>query len=412
LGNEPRIIATGDTVTPHTIRLGYTYGCVNDFTKSERIGIRGGDTLFTTWDASNLFLGYSRCDWRTAGDMFIYFDVRTGGADSTCTYNAGDSCSGFDPAFRPDFCLIVEGTTAVLKKATGSKTWVDTIASYTTFNLDSINKYTYLEIQIPFTTLRYTVGNVFKYLVVCNNETSEHSWNAFPTTNTIGKDAKAPVAKYPYFYQFNSLASGVSPRATAQALAVELSEFACQSGNDGIILTWQTASENSNYEWLIERSTSPEEDFRNITTIKAEAGSPSVRQYSYTDAAVLPNTTYYYRLGDRDLSGQVTWHGPVMAVSGGLVFDKLQLLPCRPNPSLGAVAIKYALHKPGTMALNIYDISGRRVNTLDQGQKQSGAYSLTWKGDDSRGRMLPAGVYFYQLNFEGTSLTQRMVLLR
>lgn len=412
LGNEPRIVVYGDTVTPHTVRLGYTYGGVNDFTKSERMGIRGGDTLFTTWDATNLFLGYSRCDWRTAGDMFIYFDVRTGGADSTCTYNAGDSCSGFDPAFRPDFCLIIEGTTAVLKKATGSKTWVDTIASYTTFSLDSINKYTYLEIQIPFTTLRYTVGNVFKYLVVCNNETTEHSWNAFPITNNVGKDAKAPVAKYPYFYQINSLTSGLSPRTAAQALAIELSEFTCQSGDEGITLTWQTASENSNYEWLIERSINPTEDFQNIDTIEAEGGSSVGRSYSYTDNKVLPNTTYYYRLGDMDKNGQVTWHGPVMAVSGGLVYDKLQLMPCHPNPSSGAVAIKYALHKPGTMALNIYDICGRRVNTLDQGQKQSGAYSLTWKGDDSQGRMLPAGVYFYQLNFEGTSLTQRMVLIR
>jgi hypothetical protein len=415
LGNEPRIIATGDTVTPHTIRLGYTYGCVNDFTKSERIGIRLGDTLFTTWDASNLYLGYSRCDWRTAGDMFIYFDTRAGGADSTCTYNAGDSCSGFDPAFRPDFCLIIEnGTTAVLKKSTGSKTWVDSIASYNTsyLSLDSINKYNYLEVQVPFAYLKYTVGNVFKYLVVCNNEANEHSWNAFPTTNNIGKDSKAPVAKYPYFYQFNSLAAGVSPRAMATPLAVELSEFACQSGDEGITLIWQTASEKDNYQWLIERSISPTEDFQNIKTIEAEGGSSVGRSYSYTDAEVLPNTTYYYRLGDKDLNGQVTWHGPVMAVSGGLVYDKLQLMPCHPNPSSGAVVIKYALHKPGAVSLNVYDICGRRVNTLDQGQKQSGAYSLTWKGDDSQGRMMPAGVYFYQLNFEGTSLTQRMVLLR
>jgi flagellar hook assembly protein FlgD len=72
----------------------------------------------------------------------------------------------------------------------------------------------------------------------------------------------------------------------------------------------------------------------------------------------------------------------------------------------------YSLHKSGTVSLNVYDICVRRVNILDQGLKQSGAYNLTWKGDDSQGRLLPAGVYFYQLNFEGTSLTQRMVLLR
>ena len=417
LGNEPRIIATGDTVTPHTLRLGYTYGCVNDFTKSERIGIRLSDTLFTTWDASNLYLGYGRCDWRTAGDLFIYFDTRTGGADSTCAYNAGDSCSGFDPAFRPDFCLIIEnGTTAVLKKATGSKTWVDSIAAYSTayLSLDSINKYNYLEVQVPFTYLKYTVGNVFKYLVVCNNETSEHSWNAFPTTNNIGKDAKAPVAKYPYFYQINSLASGMSPRNGALPLAVELSGFACQSGTEGITLTWQTSSENGNYAWLIERSTSPEDGFQNVTTIKAEAGAPAGSKYSYTDTGVMPNTVYYYLLGDQDLSGQVIWHGPVMAVSGGLdrVCDKLQLMPCRPNPAPGRTSISYVLPNSGNVSLNIYDICGRKTRTLENETKNAGAYSVSWNGDDDQGRVLPAGVYFYQLNFDGTSLTQRMVLLR
>jgi len=220
------------------------------------------------------------------------------------------------------------------------------------------------------------------------------------------------VARYPYFYQYNSLRAGVSPRAVDQALAIGLSEFACQSGSDGITLTWQTASEDNNYEWLIERSSSPTEDFQNIAIVKAEAGAPASRQYVYTDASVLPKTAYYYRLGDKDNSGQITWHGPVMAVSDGPVYDKLQLMPCRPNPASGAVSIRYALHKSGTVSLNVYDICGRRVNVLDQGLKQSGAYNLTWKGDDSQGRLLPAGVYFYQLNFEGASLTQKIVLMR
>ncbi|MBI4726659.1 T9SS type A sorting domain-containing protein [candidate division TA06 bacterium] len=177
-------------------------------------------------------------------------------------------------------------------------------------------------------------------------------------------------------------------------------------------MTWQTASERNNYEWLIERSSEPDGGFRYLATIKAEAGSPSGCQYSYTDATVLPNTTYYYRLGDKDLNGRVTWHGPVMAVSAGLAYDKLQLMPCRPNPASGVVSISYALHKSGTVLLSVYDVCGRKVKILDQGSKQSGAYNLTWKGDDSQGRMLPAGVYFYQLNFEGASLTQRMVLMR
>jgi hypothetical protein len=206
--------------------------------------------------------------------------------------------------------------------------------------------------------------------------------------------------------------TAVTLDAATMPLAIELSEFACQSGSQGIDLTWQTASENNNYEWLIERSSSPSEDFQNVATIKAGAGSPAGHQYSYTDVSVLPNSTYYYRLGDKDLSGQITWHGPVMAASGGLSTDRQLSANCRPNPFSGSATISFVLPRPGSASLEIYDLCGRKVSTLTQGRKQRGAYSLTWNGNDSQGRRLSAGVYFYRLNSEGISLTRRLVLLK
>ena len=97
---------------------------------------------------------------------------------------------------------------------------------------------------------------------------------------------------------------------------------------------------------------------------------------------------------------------------GAQAVDKLLLMPSRPNPASGAVNIRYALPRSGNVSLSVYDICGQKVNTLAQGQKQGGVYNLTWRGNDSQGRKVPAGVYFYQLNYEGTSLTRRMVLLR
>ncbi|MDP2808098.1 MAG: ice-binding family protein [bacterium] len=99
-------------------------------------------------------------------------------------------------------------------------------------------------------------------------------------------------------------------------------------------------------------------------------------------------------------------------MEGGLTYEKLQLRPCRPNPASGAVNISYVLPRSGQVSLNIYDICGRRVNTLAQGQKQGGTYNITWRGDDSQGRKVSAGVYIYRLNYEGTSLTRRLVLVR
>lgn len=416
LGNEPRIVVYGDTVTPHTIRLGYTYGGVNDFTKSEMVGIRFGDTLFTTWDATNLYIGYSRCDWRTQGDMFIYFDTRSGGADSTCAYNGvGDSCSGFDVNFRPDFCLIIEnGTTAVLKKATGSKTWVDTLAgTYPLANnhwfLDSINKYTYLEIQIPFTNLRYTIGNVFKYLVVCNNETNEHSWNAFPTNNNIGKGAKAPVAKYGAYYQINSLTSGLSPRVTASPLGVELTMFTAAYEQGSVNLAWRSGSEDNHRSWLIDRSSDYGNSYVRLTEIAA-TGSGSA--YNYTDITAQASMTYLYRLGAKDNLGDVEWYGPVSVSTPELVNIYSYSLKAMPNPFNSSCQIKYGLSQQGRVALKVYDVCGHQVKTIFDETKQPGSYAAIWSGTDDNGRNLANGVYFYRLISPQGCLTQKIILLK
>ncbi|HTY07725.1 MAG TPA: FlgD immunoglobulin-like domain containing protein, partial [Candidatus Edwardsbacteria bacterium] len=414
LGDEPLIVVSGDTVTPHSIGMGYAYGCVNDFIKSERIDIRNGDTLYTTWDASSLYLGYTRCDWRTQGDLFIYFDTRSGGADSTCPYNAGDSCSGFDPAFRPDFCLIVEdGSTGILKKCLSGKNWVDSINPYTTgyLYLDSINKYTYQEIRVPFAYLKYTVGNVFKYLVVCADESDEHSWNAFPPANNIGKGAKAPLAKYPYFYQINSLAAGISPRSAARPLAVELADFACQSSAAGATITWQTSSERDNYAWLVERSDHPDGGYTRIATVPSAGPTATGHAYSYVDNTAAAGSTYYYRLGDQDIDGAVTWHGP-LGVSIAPVPATLSLAPCRPNPAHGGTAIGFTLPRAMPVALAVYDVCGRQVRVLADGMLAAGGHSLAWDGHDDADRPVAAGVYFMRLTADGAGLTRKVVLLR
>ncbi|HTY09066.1 MAG TPA: hypothetical protein VMF29_07875, partial [Candidatus Edwardsbacteria bacterium] len=83
LGSEPMIKARGDTLTPHAVPLGNACGQVRHFCTSEQIQNAGGDTLWTTWDAANVYFGLKVADWRSGGDLFIYMDTKVGGADST-----------------------------------------------------------------------------------------------------------------------------------------------------------------------------------------------------------------------------------------------------------------------------------------------------------------------------------------
>jgi len=41
----------------------------------------------------------------------------------------------------------------------------------------------------------------------------------------------------------------------------------------------------------------------------------------------------------------------------------------------------------------IYDILGREIKRLVDGNKPEGSYRAVWEGKDSRGRAVPSGVY-------------------
>jgi len=419
LGAEPRVVVPGDRVTPHSLGLGYNYGCVNDFISTERIGIRFGidDTLFCTWDANNIYFGYGRCDWRTAGDLLIYMDTRSGGADSTYDYNGSGQKSAFDVGgdFKPDYVFILDSDASHNLRYWDAdlRAWRNVVSSYTAC-LDSVNDHEYLEIGIPFSSLgNYDTTRAFRYLAVCQQENTNDSWNAFPTQNTPGKGAKTP-ASYPYYYEVaGGLRGGLEPASASHALSVELSEFSALAAGGGITLNWRTESEVDNYQWLIDRSLEPDANYQRVATVPGQGSSPTGHSYSFTDNSVLPGCTYYYLLGDQDFNENVTWHGPVSVFSGeqSLVFG--YCIDCHPNPATGKALISFSLPKSETVGLSIYDIAGRLVRSFDRKWLGTGRHVTRWDCSDQDGRKVPSGVYFYRLAVEGgNALKGRLAVIR
>ncbi len=80
-----------------------------------------------------------------------------------------------------------------------------------------------------------------------------------------------------------------------------------------------------------------------------------------------------------------------------------------PNPFNPRVMISFSLAKAGHATLDIYDISGRRLRTLLDGQQEAGAHELEWNGRNDDGRRLASGVYF--LRFEAGDVEEREKLL-
>ncbi len=420
LGAEPMIKSRGDTLTYHYVYMGSSYGLgtVNPFTESERIGVRSSDTLFVTWSSSTLTFGYARMNWLTGGDLFFYMDTKAGGADSTMTdWNGAsvDTASAFDVAgdFKPDFCLALDSLGSKCKLMYWNGTaWAESIGTYPASNLslDTIND-TY---TTAARVLRSKIGNPasLKLLVLHLREYDDCCYRSFPTNNPIGYKGAKWIPRYPWYYYFGSLAAGLSPRNTAQVLAVELAEFSALESGGGVMLNWRTESETDNYQWLIDRSLEPDANYQRIAAIPGQGTSPTGHSYSYTDNTVLPGNTYYYLLGDQDFNENVTWHGPVSVTVGGAPVDRVALGPCLPNPARGYSSICYQIPASGSVTLRIYDICGRLVRTLADGEHQPGRYRAAWDGADETGRPAASGVYFYRLEAGGASLTGKLALIR
>ncbi len=80
-----------------------------------------------------------------------------------------------------------------------------------------------------------------------------------------------------------------------------------------------------------------------------------------------------------------------------------------PNPFLqpgssAAVQIPFEIPARGKVQLVVYDVLGRRVRTLCQGQMEHGRHIQRWNGRDDRERAVADGVYFYVLDFSNTDV--------
>ena len=64
-----------------------------------------------------------------------------------------------------------------------------------------------------------------------------------------------------------------------------------------------------------------------------------------------------------------------------------------PNPFNPTTAISYQLLANGFVTLKVYDVLGREVASLAEGQKEAGSYTIQWNASG-----MPSGIYLYRLS--------------
>jgi hypothetical protein len=88
------------------------------------------------------------------------------------------------------------------------------------------------------------------------------------------------------------------------------------------------------------------------------------------------------------------------------------LRPPAPNPTRGTTTVSFALAQAGRVQLGVYDVSGRLVRQLVDGERRAGTETVVWNGTAESGARLQSGIYFVRLAAPGFRETRRVVLLK
>ena len=88
-------------------------------------------------------------------------------------------------------------------------------------------------------------------------------------------------------------------------------------------------------------------------------------------------------------------------------IQKFELKQNFPNPFSQSTTIEYSIPKFIDIELSIYNMEGKKLETLVIGKYKPGKYQVEWVTNK-----YPSGTYVYKLMSEGVNISRKMLLLR
>jgi hypothetical protein len=87
--------------------------------------------------------------------------------------------------------------------------------------------------------------------------------------------------------------------------------------------------------------------------------------------------------------------------------DEFSLFQNYPNPFNPTTTIKYSVPEKSHLSLKIYDLLGKEVATIFEGERSTGNYTVVFDGS-----RLSSGIYLYQLKSEKVVRTKKFLILK
>jgi uncharacterized protein (TIGR03790 family) len=201
------------------------------------------------------------------------------------------------------------------------------------------------------------------------------------------------------------------------SLPVEIASFSANSNTKGVTLQWTTATEVNNHGFEIQRAAlgnqTSEKNWLKIGFVKGSGNSNSAKSYLFVDAhrndaAEQGNVSgrVVYRLKQIDNDGKFVYSNVVEARIANAPTACV-LKQNYPNPFNPTTMISYQLPEGGNVILKVYDVIGKEVATLVDGEQNAGEHYATFSA-----AALASGLYFYTIKTGTFTETKRMMLMK
>lgn len=88
----------------------------------------------------------------------------------------------------------------------------------------------------------------------------------------------------------------------------------------------------------------------------------------------------------------------------------VHLYPSAPNPFKTGTSLLYSIPEKGKVRLAVYDVGGRKIATLIDGDRLAGEHTAAWPGRFDNGGYARPGVYFIRLIFKDEIVSRKIVM--
>jgi len=192
---------------------------------------------------------------------------------------------------------------------------------------------------------------------------------------------------------------------TFGALPVELTNFASVINGRSVELSWQTSEEINNAGFEVERKSVGSETWLRMGFVQGHGTTTNSYLYSFNDRNI-ETGSYNYRLKQIDYSGSFEYFDLALPVLISKPKD-FALGQSYPNPSNPKCNIDFQLPEKMKINISVYDLLGRLVTTLADGEREAGIYTVEFNGGG-----LASGTYIYRFTAGSYTEVKKLILVK